>query len=145
MKYKKINNRFKLMNPVLQIAGYMIWSGARVGMLLAYPSVVWFEIENNENKDVFNIKVYPLLEMNSFEEGMVEIVRILKYASKLEPNKKMFRGKVDEDEEKKEDKVEKKKIKKQKRTFSEFQSEEKEIDKTEKKQKTKNKMMKKNK
>ncbi|ETN97196.1 hypothetical protein RFI_40335 [Reticulomyxa filosa] len=90
MKYKKINNRFKLMNPVLQIAVYMIWSVAIAGILLAYPRAVWFEIENNENEDVFNIKVYPLLKMNSFADGMVEIVCILKCASKLEPNKKMF-------------------------------------------------------
>ncbi|ETO01372.1 hypothetical protein RFI_36068 [Reticulomyxa filosa] len=106
MTTKKIS-KFILLDPVLQIAGYMIWSVARIGMLLAYPYAVWFEIgEINEDTKVFNIEVYTLLKMTSFENGMLEIVRILKYASKINPNKKFFRGKVIKYDEETEDEEE---------------------------------------
>ncbi|ETO01312.1 hypothetical protein RFI_36128 [Reticulomyxa filosa] len=142
MKIKKFDNKFKLLDPVLQIAGYMVLSGARVGMLLAYPRMVWFEIVKiNEKKNIFNIKVYPLLKISSFEHGMLEIVRILKYASNLEPNKKFLRQKVDKKEEevgceeKKEEVVvfeEKKELRAKKRKFSTLQSDEKKIAKKQK-------------
>ncbi|ETO34816.1 hypothetical protein RFI_02271, partial [Reticulomyxa filosa] len=126
-------NKFKLVDPVLQIAGYMVWSGSRIGMLLAYPLAVWFEIDEiTGNEDVFNIRVYPLLKIDSFECGMLEIVRILKYASKLAPNKKMLRKNIDEVKGEGEvGEEEKKKIK----TLSQFRADG--INKTEKKQEKK--------
>ncbi|ETO01964.1 hypothetical protein RFI_35474, partial [Reticulomyxa filosa] len=89
-----------------------------------------FEIDEiNGNEDIFNIRLYTLLKIDSFGHGMLELACILKYASKLESNKKMLRGKEDEDEgkeEKKENEVEKNKRNKRKRNFSQLQSEEKE-------------------
>ncbi|ETO11521.1 hypothetical protein RFI_25855 [Reticulomyxa filosa] len=60
---------------------------------------LWFEIGKvNAQRKIFKIKVYPLLKISSFENGMFEILRIMKYASNLKPNKKFLREKVDEKE-----------------------------------------------
>ncbi|ETO04690.1 hypothetical protein RFI_32707, partial [Reticulomyxa filosa] len=81
----------KLIDPVMQIVSYMAWCGAKVGILLGYPKIVWFEIIEIENEKIFNVNVYPILEIKSFKDGMLEILRILKYSTKLEANKKYFR------------------------------------------------------
>ncbi|ETO20310.1 hypothetical protein RFI_16907 [Reticulomyxa filosa] len=81
----------KLIDPVMQIVSYMIWYGAKVGILLGYPKIVWFEINEIENEQIFNVNVYPMLEIKSFKEGLLEILRILKYATNLNSNKKYFR------------------------------------------------------
>ncbi|ETO06839.1 hypothetical protein RFI_30553, partial [Reticulomyxa filosa] len=79
-----------LVNPILQIAGYMIWNGAKVVMIIGYPRFFWFEVDSVDPNGKFTINVYSMLKMNSFEDAMPELVRITKYAKTLSPNKKYF-------------------------------------------------------
>ncbi|ETO32327.1 hypothetical protein RFI_04791, partial [Reticulomyxa filosa] len=98
-KKTKASIETSLVNPILQIACYMAWSGAKVGMLIAYPRCVWFEVDSIDSNGKFTINVYPMLKMNSFEDAMLEFVRITKYAKTLSPNKKYFRQKNNNIEE----------------------------------------------
>ncbi|ETN98056.1 hypothetical protein RFI_39466, partial [Reticulomyxa filosa] len=77
-----IMNAAPLVNVILQISGYMIWSGASVGMMID---------KINKDDKIFNIKVYKMLKMESFKDAMLELVRITKYAKTLAPNEKILR------------------------------------------------------
>ncbi|ETO01177.1 hypothetical protein RFI_36263 [Reticulomyxa filosa] len=89
-----IMNAAPLVNIILQISGYMIWSGARVGMIIGYPNCLWLEADKiNKDDKIFNIKVYKMLKMESFKDAMLELVRITKYAKTLAPNEKILREK----------------------------------------------------
>ncbi|ETO01853.1 hypothetical protein RFI_35585, partial [Reticulomyxa filosa] len=77
-----IMNEAPLVNVILQIYGYMIWSGASVGIMID---------KINKDDKIFNIKVYKMLKMESFKDAMLELVRITKYAKTLAHNEKILR------------------------------------------------------
>ncbi|ETO02504.1 hypothetical protein RFI_34927, partial [Reticulomyxa filosa] len=53
---------------------------------------LWLEADQiNKDDNIFNIKVYKMLKMESFKDAMLELVRITKYAKTLAPNEKILR------------------------------------------------------
>ncbi|ETO10881.1 hypothetical protein RFI_26496 [Reticulomyxa filosa] len=104
-----------LADLVIQIASYLIWSGTRIGILLAYPQIVCFEIgEKRDNK--YDIKVYKNIKHDDFEDSVLELLSIAQYAKELKKNPKCLR----------EEKI----FSCKKRTRTEFESENKENEKT---------------
>ncbi|ETO00154.1 hypothetical protein RFI_37305 [Reticulomyxa filosa] len=89
---RPVMNPYTLCSHIQQIISYMIWTGVRVGVLIAYHRFVWMEIDKIGDEDkVFNIKVHKIMKALSFKQAMLELLKISTYAIKLERNKRQLR------------------------------------------------------
>ncbi|ETO05216.1 hypothetical protein RFI_32179, partial [Reticulomyxa filosa] len=89
----RINTTYiNFVDVIVQIGSYLLWTGAKVGVLMAYPDIVCVLCEVNQDTKRFKFRVFPVLSSQNVSEEITWIMQILDFAKTCGRNEIVLRA-----------------------------------------------------